>query len=198
VYNNTIHDLVPGISAIYLQSGWNGAGNTQNVYNNLIWNSGDQPPITIDSSGMAPSLTSNQVIVNNTLASGPNPCVQVVPRYDLSTNITVQNNHCISDQPASQVLCLNNAGGSFECGLVSNVTVGNNAIMTTAVASSQGYSISNGFQPSAPNAGTVGAGLNLTGECVTIGIPLCSDRLNLARPNAAVWDAGAYLYQASS
>ena len=198
VYNNIVHDLVPGISAIYLQSGWNGAGNTQNIYNNLVWNSGDEAPITIDSSGMEPSLTSNQVIVNNTLSSGPNPCVQVVPRYDLSTNITVQNNHCISDQPASQVLCLNNAGGSFDCGLVSNVTVGNNVIMSTATASSQGYLIGNGFQPSISNAGTVGAGLNLDPECAAIGTPLCSDRLSLARPNGAVWDAGAYLYQASS
>ncbi|MGH9594586.1 MAG: hypothetical protein ACRD5L_15955, partial [Bryobacteraceae bacterium] len=198
VYNNTVHDLVPGISAIYLQSGWSGTGNTQNIYNNLIWNSGDEAPVTIDSSSMGPGLTSSQVILNNTLASGPNPCVQVVPRYDLPTSLTVQNNHCISDQPAAQVLCVNNAGGNFDCGLVSNLTAGNNAIMSTATASSQGYSISDGFQPSTSNAGTVGAALNLSAECAAIGVPLCSYRVALERPSGSECDSGAYIYQATN
>ena len=92
--------------------------------------------------------------------------------------------------------CWNSGGGNANCGSA-NATFANNVLMTTSVATSQGYLISNGFQPTIPSNGTVGSGSNLTASCSVIGSPLCSDRLGVARPTGSVsWDAGAYLYQA--
>lgn len=80
---------------------------------------------------------------------------------------------------------------------MTNLTFGNNVLMTTETAASQGYTLTYSFQPSAANSATVGAGLNLIPNCVTVGSSLCSDRLGVVRPGgSAAWDAGAYLYQA--
>jgi hypothetical protein len=112
------------------------------------------------------------------------------------TNLIVQNNHCISDLPTSQAWCWNQAGGNFDCGSVTNLTFGNNVLMTTNLATSGGYTLTDSFQPTAPNSATVGVGLNLVSNCVTIGSSLCSDRVGVVRPGgSAAWDAGAYQYQ---
>ena len=194
VFNNIVHDLVPGAFAIYLESGAEPAGTTQYVYNNLVWNVGNQSPIAVASDAIVPS---NQFIYNNTFFGGASVgCVTVVPNYFSPTNLTVQNNHCISDLPSSQAWCWNNAGGSFNCGLVTNLNFGNNVLMPTATATSQGYSQANSFQPTTPTGATVAAGLNLLSSCVTIGASLCADRLGVVRPGgSAAWDAGAYQYQ---
>ena len=197
IFNNIVHDLVPGASAIYLEGGAYQQGNTQYVYNNLVWNVGDDSPITVASDGMGPSVTSNQFIYNNTLSGGATAgCIGVIPSFFAPTNLTVQNNHCISELPASQAWCWNNAGGNFDCGSVTNLSFGNNVLMTTETAATQGYTQANSFQPTAPNVATVGAGLNLISNCLTIGSPLCSDRLGVVHPGGtAAWDAGAYQYQ---
>jgi hypothetical protein len=102
------------------------------------------------------------------------------------------------DEPISQTWCWNNAAGSFNCGGVTNLTFTNNVVMTTAQASSQNYTASNGFQPSSPSVGTVGVGFNLTSSCGSAGTPLCSDLLGVLRPGGtSPWDVGAYTYQAS-
>ena len=188
---------MPGASAIYLEAGASELGNTQYVYNNLVWNVGDNSPIVIASDILGPNSPSNQFIYNNTLSGGTTAgCISVIPNFFAPTNLTVQNNHCISELPSSQAWCWNKAGGSFDCGLVTNLTFGNNVLMTTETAASQGYTLTNSFQPSAPNGATVGAGLNLLSNCVTIGSSLCSDRLGVVRPGgSAAWDAGAYQYQ---
>jgi len=197
ISNNIIHDLVEGASAFYLEAGAYQLGNTQYVYNNLVWNVGDNSPVAIASQGMAPGTVSSQFIYNNTLSGGTNAgCMSVIPSFFAPTNLTVQNNHCISELPASQAWCWNNAGGNFDCGLVTNLTFGNNVLMTTETAVTQGFTLAGSFQPTAAKAATVAAGLNLISSCVTIGSPLCSDRLGVARPGgSAAWDAGAYQYQ---
>jgi putative cofactor-binding repeat protein len=197
VYNNTIHDLVPGASAIYLEADSSGTGNTQAIYNNLVWNVGDDAPVTIASDNMGPASVSNEFIYNNTLDGGANSgCVNVLVNFYSPTNLAVQNNHCISDVPASQSWCWNNANGNYDCGLVTNLTFGNNVLMMSATALAQGYAIANSFQPSSPSSATVGAGVNLSLSCTAIGTSLCSDRLGVARPlGSAAWDAGAYLFQ---
>jgi putative cofactor-binding repeat protein len=197
ISNNIIHDLVEGASAIYLEAGALQLGNTQYVYNNLVWNVGDDSPITVASHEMGPSSTSNQFIYNNTLSGGSTAgCMSVIPSFFAPTNLTVQNNHCISELPASQAWCWNNAVGNFDCGLVTNLTFGNNVLMTTEMAATQGFTLAGSFAPTTARAATVGAGLNLISSCVTIGSPLCSDRLGVARHGgSAAWDAGAYQYQ---
>jgi hypothetical protein len=200
VYNNIIHDLAPAAYAIYLQSASHDSGNTQYVYNNLVWNTGGNSPIVIDSQQMLFESTSHQFIYNNTFSGGlAAGCITVVTQYLPPTNLSVQNNHCISDQPSSQAWCWNNAGGNFQCGLVTNLVFRNNILMTTAASASQGYTVGNSFQPSSSNAPTVGAGLNLSTSCGTAGSSLCADRFGAARPaSASPWDAGAYMYQTSA
>ena len=197
IYNNIVHDLVAGALAIGLESGAGTLGNTQYVYNNLIWNVGDNSPITIASDKVGALATSNQFIYNNTLSSGAAAgCVTVNPSFFSPANLSVQNNQCISDQPSSQAWCWNNAGGSFECGPVANLSFGNNVLMTAETAASQGFTLANSFQPSSPSGATVAAGLNLISDCVTVGSSLCSDRLGAARPgDSTAWDVGAYQYQ---
>ena len=95
----------------------NETGNTQYVYNNLLWNVGDNAPVVIASDVLGPSSTSNQFVYNNTFSGGAFAgCIAVIPNVFRPTNLTVENNHCISDQPASQAWCWNNAGGNFDCG----------------------------------------------------------------------------------
>ena len=116
------------------------------------------------------------------------------------TNLSVENNHCISDQTSLPAWCWNGANGNAGCGTVANLTFTNNVVMTTAVAQSQGYTIGNSFEPTSSSSGTVGAGLNLSADCVPISAALCSDRLGVGRPGSGgstMWDAGAYLYQVS-
>ena len=200
VYNNIVHDVAPAGYAIYLQSASHDSGNTQNVYNNLVWNTGGNAPLVINSQEMLFESTSNQFIYNNTFSGGaPAGCITVQTQFLPPTNLSVQNNHCISDQSSSQAWCWNNAGGNFQCGLVTNVVFRNNILMTTAASASQGYAIGDSFQPSSINATTVGAGLNLSTSCASVGSSLCSDRLGAARPApASPWDAGAYIFQTSA
>ncbi len=200
IHNNVVHDIVPGASALFLEAGTYQLGNTQYVYNNLVWNVGDDSPIAVASDGLGPSSTSNQFIYNNTLSGGTTAgCIGVIPSSIAPTNLTVQNNHCISESPASQAWCWNNSGGNFNCGSVTNLIFGNNVLMTTEAAASQGYTLTSSFQPTAPNGATVGAGLNLLSTCVTVGSSLCSDILGVLRPGgSAAWDAGAYQYQSQT
>jgi hypothetical protein len=153
--------------------------------------------MTVASDGLGPNATSNQFIYNNTLSGGATAgCLAVIPDLFAPTNLTVQNNHCISELPPIQAWCWNNAGGNFGCGAVTNLAFGNNVLMTTETAATQGYTPVNSFQPSAPSVATVGIGLNLISNCVTIGSPLCTDRLGVVRPGgSAAWDAGAYQFQ---
>ena len=158
---------------------------------------GDDAPITIASDNMGPASVSNQFIYNNTLNGGSSSgCVNVLVNFYSPTNLAVRNNHCISDLPASQSWCWNNANGNYDCGLVTNLVFTNNVLMTNATALTQGYTVGNSFQPSLPSSVTVGAGLNLSPSCTAIGISLCSDRIGVPRPlGSAAWDVGAYLFQ---
>jgi len=200
INNNIIHDLVPGASALHLEAGANEAGNTQSVYNNLIWNVGDTAPVVIASDFLGSVSPSNQFIYNNTLSGGATAgCITVNPNYFVPTNLTIQNNHCISDTPATSAWCWNQAGGNFDCGSVSTVTFSNNVLMTSNAAASAGYNLNSSFQPTAANSATVGVGLNLASNCTTIGASLCVDRLNVLRPSGSTaWDAGAYQFQSGA
>ncbi len=198
IYNNVVHDIAPAALAVHLQAAGQGSGNTQSVYNNLIWNVGSTAPVMIDPGGMTAGLQSNQSIFNNTLNGGSGACISVMAGQISPTNLSVENNHCISDQTSLPAWCWNGANGNAGCGTVANLTFSNNILMTTAVAQSQGYTIANSFEPTSVSNGTVGTGLNLSADCVPISAALCSDRLGVGRPGGStMWDAGAYLYQVS-
>ena len=197
IYNNIVHDLAPGASALLLEAASNGAGNTQSIYNNLVWNVGDDSPVIIASDGMGPNSLSNQTLYNNTFVGGANSgCVSVNPNVYSPTNLSIENNHCISDLPPAQAWCWNNAGGNIDCGLVGGLAFTNNVLMTSATAAVQGYTLNSSFQAGAQTASTVGTGLNLASNCGTLGSPLCSDRLGVLRPSGSTaWNVGAYQFQ---
>ncbi len=197
IHNNSVHDLVEGASGLYLEAGMNETGNTQYIYNNLLWNVGDTAPVVIVSDVLGSGSPSNQFIYNNTFSGGAIAgCITVNPNYFVPTNITVENNHCISDEPASSVWCANQAGGNFDCGSVTNLVLGNNVLMTSSAATSAGYTSADSYQPTAAISATVGVGLNLGSNCATIGTSLCSDFLGVVRPSGSTaWDVGAYQFQ---
>ena len=200
IYDNVIYDLVAGATAVNLQSFSFESDINQYVYNNLIWNIGTKAAVTI---GPVVGAGSNQFVYNNTIQAGATACVQVVPGPFMDDSLTVENNHCISDESSLPAWCWSwsGAAGNPNCGSAGTSTVDPNAInirMSTGTAASQGYTAAGSFQPSGPLNGTVGTGVNLSAACPSAGTALCKDRLAVARPaGAAAWDAGAYLYQAT-
>ena len=194
VFNNIIHDIVPGASAFVLQATYN-LGNTQSLYNNLVWNVGTGSAISI-LPGYNPENPSAQSIFNNTIYAGASSCIGVQPGLSSSATLVIENNQCISDQTNAPAWCWNAANGNSNCGPVGDLTFQNNVLISTSGATSQGYTIAGSFQPTSAGNSTVAAGLNLSASCATFGSALCSDFLGLARPGgASAWDAGAYMYQ---
>ena len=194
IYDNVIHDLFSGATAVSLQSFSFETDINQYVYNNLVWNIGSNAAVRISLPG---GIGSNQFIYNNTIQAGATGCVQFVPGPFVGGNLTVENNHCISDQSSLPAWCWNGAEGNSNCGPVGATALQTNTLMTTATAVSQGYTIASSFQPSSTASGTVGAGTNLTAQCSSAGPALCSDRLAVTRP-AAAWDTGAYFFGVAS
>jgi putative cofactor-binding repeat protein len=145
IYNNIVHDLAPAASAIYLQSASEAMANTQYVYNNVVWNVGNNAPLIIDPGNMSAGSASNQSIYNNTLYGGAQGCVGALPGPVAPTNLVVENNQCISDQSNSPAWCWNNASGNANCGAISNPVFVGNVLMTTQTAASQNYTVANGF-----------------------------------------------------
>jgi hypothetical protein len=194
VSDNIVHDLSSNASGIYLQPPFAQSGITQFVYNNLVWNIGTNPAVSI---GPGFGTTASYFVYNNSIASGPGSCLGVVPAPLVTLTLTVENNHCISDQSSAPAWCWNSAGNNSSCGPVPSVTFLNNILMTTPTALTQGYTVQNSFQPTGSSNSTVGAGLNLVSSCVAAGSALCNDRLGVARPSGvSAWDAGAYEFQA--
>ena len=200
IYNNVIHDLVAGATAMNVQSFSFDPDINQYVFNNLIWNIGTNAAVTI---GPVVGIEANQIIYNNTIQAGATGCVQVVPSPFMGNSLTVENNHCISDAPSLLAWCWNwsGAGGNPNCGPVVTSTLDPDAAnvrMSTDTALLQGYTPADSFQPSSLLSGTVGTGVNLSATCSSAGALLCEDRLSVARPaGSAAWDAGAYFYHGS-
>jgi hypothetical protein len=195
VYNNVIHDLASGATAINLQPPWDLSGTTEFLYDNLAWNVGPSPVISI---GAGFGTTANYLIYNNTLISGLGSCVSVAPAPLVTLGLTVENNHCVSDQSSAPAWCWNGVGTNPKCGTVPSLTFFNNVLMSAQTAQSQGYTIQDSFQPTDSSNATVGAGLNLVTSCITVGSALCNDRIGVARASGtAAWNAGAYEFQVS-
>jgi hypothetical protein len=194
IYNNVIHDLFPTATAVSLQSISASVAFAQYVYNNLVWNIGTVAAMKITFYwGMA----QNEFIYNNTIQAGATGCIQVVPEDAAAGNLTIENNHCMSDQTTLPAWCWNAAQSNSSCGSVSSPVFKGNVLMTTSTAAAQSYSIANGFQPSAPSSSTVGAGQDLSAQCSSPVLPLCRDRISVERLSGSAWDAGAYVYLAT-
>ncbi len=195
VYDNIVHDLASSATGIYFQPPFAQTGTTQYIYDNLVWNTGTNPAVTL---GPGYGTSATYFIYNNTLVSGPGSCIGVSPNPLVALSLTVENNHCVSDQTSAPAWCWNGARNNSNCGSAPSLTFVENVLMTTPAALSQGYTIQNSFQPTSSTNSTVGAGLNLVTSCVAAGSALCNDRLGVARPSGnSAWDAGAYEFQAT-
>ena len=195
IYNNVIHDLYATATAVSLQSFSTSPTFNQYVYNNLIWNIGTTSAVKTALPG---GIAQKQFIYNNTIQAGAAGCVQAVPGNLVGGNLTVENNHCISDQTNWPAWCWNSAQNNSSCGSVSSITFSGNVLMTASDALAQGYTIDDSFQPSTPSSGTIAAGLDLSAQCSGLALQLCQDRLAALRPSGSAWDAGAYVYAGAS
>jgi hypothetical protein len=197
VHDNQIMDLAPPVYSSTLCS----AGQTSNGYC---------------------LAAGNYVVLNNTVECGDDTTqydlcqsgVGVIGSGAIANSVVFENNHFISLTTASG--CSTGSGKPLSCSFTSNV------VQTLATANSQGYNSSEtyAFSPTGSSGGTVGKGANLTSSspgCSTAGMSsLCSDTtyavaLNFsnhtpsspartvdARPSSGAWDAGAYLFSAST
>jgi hypothetical protein len=218
-YNNVVHNVDDTVQI------WPEAS-TMYIFNNIMgdsYNSAFSPPdpncLVLSPPGF--NSGSGQITVfmyNNTF---PSTCrVQAfggnssTASWASGSTITWENNHIIGNTAIS--------GGLFMCESPSSCNVvdkGGEVFQTTANATSQGYTNSNDFAPTASSDSTVGAGLNATSSCGTFSADgsLCSGTsagvLEVAgngglvasspgtpinpRPSTGAWDAGAYFFGSS-
>lgn len=188
IYNNVIHDTIA--ITIFVGGGTGSSAETDYIFNNVIYNS---PPIPVQIDTQ-PVASGSAYIYNNTLDAGSSggTAIRVVDRGQGPMSVLdIRNNQYIngvSGNPACY-----GSGSSGGCASANSVTDSSNLNMSSATASSQGFTASgtNPYAPLSASAGTVKAGANLTSRGIT---PLDSDILNAARPASGAWDIGAYFF----
>lgn len=91
------------------------------------------------------------------------------------------------------------------CGSPSQITITTSLAMSTSTANSQGYSLSDWWQPTLASNSTVGAGTNESSQCSGLLTGLCSaldptDPLVslVSRLASTSWDVGAYQFSGTS
>ena len=125
------------------------------------------------------------------------------------TDIHIINAHVVLDsyagttapQTTSSTGASITAFANVDSGCTTAVSVTTSVAQSTAGANAQGYSLSNGWQPTSGSNATVGKGTNETALCTGLLAPLCQ-ALNYAnltlpgttRPASGAWDAGAYQF----
>jgi hypothetical protein len=143
------------------------------------------------------------------------------PLLAFNGSLNFENNHFIGF--ATQALSSGTCGSIATCPWMNDgatITAvhdnGNEIFQSASTASSQGYTASNNYAPTASSNATVGAGSNLTSSCPTFSADsaLCSGTSDGAseksgnggetasypaipivpRPASGAWDAGAYLF----
>jgi hypothetical protein len=202
IHENVLHDIVPGMSAFYLQMS---NGTTWYVYNNVIWNIGTSTnPIGIDVGNGGGSGGGVFNIFNNTMVGYQNAgtCVNNnAGTYDQHLTVILQNNQCITTStPFFQVVgsaVYKTAAGSTQTSQL--VAPATNSAMTMAAAAAQGYTAANLFAPTQTSAATVMAGgSNFYSSChsapVTFLGNLCVDINGTPRPSSGSWNTGAYFF----
>lgn len=201
-YNNVVrHSGCAGGMAFWLNGNAGCDACTTYAFNNVLYD--------IDNGIMAigahPSSgnTGTYYIYNNTIVSNGGACMgngEASPR-----SIThYANNHCI------------NVNSYCDVTGTTGINDSGNVMQTTAKATADGYTSSEGYaySPAAAGNATVGAGINLTSLCASMP-DLCNDatyavgydsvnhrviapaRTPKARPATGAWDAGAYQYAAA-
>lgn len=181
VTGNIIHDTVAEAQVIYISPTLAGSPGTANVWNNLVYNTA-QPCLSTDMEKGHSEPLNVLNCWNNTFV-GPNgsgTCIRIArPPWTWGT-INVRNNHLIT---SGIDVGYNNPGAGFAN--VTSSTVVNNLTHTLAQANALGYNTANGFAPTLATSPTYNVGVDLSASFTT-------DVLGTSRPQAAVWDIGAY------
>lgn len=183
IYSNLITNVLAGINLFSCDS--------IRIYNNVIYNS---TPIPIQLDTCTDFENATVEIYNNSVEcqnNGAGACLRAVERgFDLGTLI-VKNNHWIGNVAP---ICINKPGSG--CADVISYTNSNNVTQTTSAATSQGYTDANDYASTDATNATVNAGTaDPCGASCTLDN---EDRLAIARPQGAAWDAGAYEFLSGS
>lgn len=198
IYNNTWF----GCDEVALLTQGEGPSNGSEI--DYVWNNvgylgttAHIPAAIFEFSSVVTGNASEVHAWNNTAYAGSSiPCFRTLsqggPNFAV---LDIRNNHCISDNS----LLLNQNPGNSQ-------TLTPNTTMTTAVATSQGYTASQTFaySPTLATNGTVGAGNNLsslaTGNFTTLqnDTTYGGTRTTNARPGSGAWNSGAYQLVSSS
>lgn len=182
VYNNIVHNLDPNASAIYLSPSFSGGTGYDLVYNNLVYNTGAQAPIQVDSEGATPQLTGSH-LYNNTLVANGGYCIRAVYRAGQPNLglLDMVNNHLITSGGTFICYDATNSG----CATVTTVTNVANLQQSVTAATADGYTQANGYAPASGAAPTVGTGN-------TLSIVFTNSLNGVTRSGA--WDRGAYQF----
>lgn len=185
VYNNIIHDIATG-TQIYCEPCFQVNDGTVNVYNNVYWNNstagGGGQVMADPEQGTGAKGTVN--VYNNTFVNTNASDVSVLATANHSgTNnikaMAIYNNHFITNYTALNV------------STVTTVTQGTNITQSASNATTQGFVIANNFAPTGTGVVTYNVGTDKSSIFTT-------DILGVSRPQAAVWDIGAYEYAGST
>ncbi len=176
-YGNLIHDLGSGTAAIYHVPDWSGGSSIDLIYNNVVYNCGNQAAVQLDTGG-AHTATIGARIYNNTLIH-PSHCIRVAERgTGPYGTLDVQNNLLITS--GVPVACCNPSAGNAN---ITSYTFGSNVVQTATVAAEFGFTAANYYQP------TLSFGLYHDGG-VDFSSLFTVDRLGVTR--TVPWDIGAY------
>jgi hypothetical protein len=189
LYNNLVRHIQSAVNIWTSPSG----SFSDYYYNNVVYD------ISGGNSGNYWVLSQGSGAVyyyNNTFQTGSAVVVRVCcSGFTGTANFT--NNQFITDAGTGQTSVISNQSGAA-------IAFTANVFNTNAAATTQGYSTSNNYAPTTASGSSVGAGNNLTGSCGSAGAALCSATTAggslsaVARPGSGAWDAGAYLFGATS
>lgn len=178
IRNSYLHDISGAANMCYP----NTRNSTIYIYNNVMWaHTAAQLMIDCDTYNYGTGNGGNLVVYNNTmvLALSNSYAMRVVagasnPRPPL-LSLAAYNNHIIGT----------NAGLLQSSANITTYTNGNTVNQTPATATSQGYVLANFYAPVSTSGSTYNAGTSQSGT-------FTNDINNISRPQATIWDVGAY------
>ena len=161
IFNNSIHDFTTATSGIVTQPSHSVLNGNDAYYNNLIWNTGTKTPFILETTGP----TANSAVpnfLNNTIVQDTNGyCLAVGTSTTGSLGgLTWENNQCVSNiNPANGFICTNTLDPTNCSSYSSGGTSAANILMSHALATTDAYTLSDLFSPTAPTSPTVAAGI---------------------------------------
>lgn len=174
IHHNYIHD---SSSAMMF---WGDSGETVYFYDNVCWNPRQSGAFYCDplsASGGKSFIFNNTLFFNGSDVIGVGKANEAGRVWD---TVSLVNNHFI--QPGTVLTVVSPV-------TLTHYTNANNVTMSSATATSQGYTLANRYQPTLIGNGTVDAGQDLSS---VLAGALSTDFLGVARPQGAAWDSGAY------